>query len=386
MTQAIPYWRLSGFYFFYFATLGGFLPFWSLFLKDTGFNPLEIGELTALLVGTKIIAPNIWGWISDHTGKSLRFIRIASFLAAVIFSGFLFRSGYLWFALITISFSFFWNAALPQFEAATLFHLQNEPHRYSRIRLWGSVGFILSVLGIGRLLDFIDISLLPMIITGLLFCIWLMTLITPETRNTAKQETSIKLLKILKNPEIIAFFFVYMLLQMAHGPYYVFFSIYLNDFNYSVTTTGLLWALGVTAEILLFLFMRRLLKIFSLRHILLLSIVLSVMRWSLIAWGIEHLELLLFAQLLHAATFGATHVVAIHLVHEYFGVQHQGKGQALYTSVSFGLGGMLGSFFSGYLWDIIGAHYVYSLAAMCCALALIIATIWVGREKHPDFA
>ena len=166
--MSVPYWRLSGFYFFYFATLGVFLPYWSLYLKDSGFSPIEIGELSALLVGTKIIAPNLWGWIADHTGKSLRIIRIASFFAALLFVGFLLAQHYFWFAWITIAFSFFWNAVLPQFEAVTLFHLKNEPHRYSQIRLWGSIGFIVSVLGIGWLLDSRPIVLLPVVITALL--------------------------------------------------------------------------------------------------------------------------------------------------------------------------------------------------------------------------
>lgn len=386
MPKAIPYWRLSGFYFCYFSTLGGFLPYWGLYLEAIGFNALQIGELSALLIGTKIIAPNFWGWISDHTGKSLRFIRIASFLAAVLFAGLIVKTGYFWIAIITISFSFFWNAALPQFEAATLFHLQEQTYRYSQIRLWGSIGFIASVLGVGWFLEYKAITNLPIIITMLLVSIWIFTLLTPETHRPVTRETGIALRQILKRTEIIAFLLVYMLLQMAHGPYYVFFSIYLEQHLYTTTLTGLLWAFGVVAEIVLFLLMKKLLHKFSLRSILLVSIVLSICRWLLIAWGVQYFWLLLFAQCLHAATFGATHVVAIHLVHQYFGEHHQGKGQALYTSMSFGLGGMFGSLYSGYLWDLVGAHLVFSIAAVCCVIALIIAGIWVGKEKQTQFA
>jgi PPP family 3-phenylpropionic acid transporter len=386
MHADVPYWRLSGFYFCYFSTLGSFIPYWSLYLKDTGFNALEIGELTALLVGTKIIAPNIWGWLADYSGKSLRLIRYAAFLAAVVFSGLLFKSGYFWVALITVAFSFFWNATLPQYEAATLYHLKDQAHRYSQIRLWGSVGFIVAVLGVGRFLDDLGISLLPYLITAFLVSIWLLTLITPETSYAVKASHAVSIFKLLKRAEIVAFLLVYMLLQMAHGPYYVFFSIYLHENLYSASLTGLLWALGVSAEIVLFIFMRRILSRLTLRFILLVSIVLSLARWLLIAWGVEDLWILICAQVLHAASFGATHVVAIHLVQQYFGIHHQGKGQALYTSVSFGLGGMLGSLYSGYLWDRIGAQYVFTIAAFCCALAFILAAIWVGKEKQADFA
>ena len=379
--MSVPYWRLSGFYFFYFATLGAFLPYWNLYLKDSGFNPAQIGELSALLAGTKIIAPNLWGWIADHTGKSLRIIRIASLFAALIFSGFLYVRGYLGFAWVTLGFSFFWNAALPQFEAVTLFHLKTESFRYSRIRLWGSVGFIVTVLGIGRILDSQDISILPFINLALLLAIWLASLMTPEVRVPVHEKTADGIIGIIKKPEVLAFFAVYMLMQFAHAAYYVFYSIYLNQHHYTASLTGLLWALGVVAEIVLFIFMARLLKRFSLRVILLSSVWLSIVRWLLIAWGANYLGVLVFAQLLHAATFGATHAAAIHLVHNFFGHQHQGKGQALYSSFSFGLGGMAGSLFSGYYWDFMGAQFIYSMAAFFCVVAFVIAYIWVGREN-----
>ena len=379
--MTIPYWRLSGFYFFYFATLGGFLPYWSLYLKDAGFNPIEIGELSALLVGTKIIAPNLWGWIADHTGKSLRIIRIAAFFAAVIFAGFLFVHDYVRFAWITIGFSFFWNAVLPQFEAVTLFHLKSDAHRYSRIRLWGSIGFIVTVLGIGGLLDSQPVRLLPLVIVVLLIFNWWLALITPEAKTVHHEPAPLGMWQIIKKPEVLAFLAVNILLQVAHAPYYVFYSIYLKHYHYSATVTGLLWALGVLAEIVLFAYMSRLLKHCTLRAVLLLSLALATGRWLMIGWCPDYLGVLIFAQLLHAATFGGAHVAAIHLVHRYFGDRHQGKGQALYSSLSFGLGGMLGSLYSGYYWESLGPRFVYTMAAISCGIAFVIAYLWVAKEN-----
>ncbi|NNF97645.1 MAG: MFS transporter, partial [Halobacteria archaeon] len=62
----MPYWRLSGFYFFYFASLGALLPYWGLYLKSQGYDITAIGDLMAIIMATKIISPNIWGWIADH--------------------------------------------------------------------------------------------------------------------------------------------------------------------------------------------------------------------------------------------------------------------------------------------------------------------------------
>lgn len=377
----VPYWRLSGFYFFYFSALGAFLPYWSLYLAHHGYSAQQIGELMALLVGTKVVAPNLWGWVADHTGKSLGIIRAASFMAAALFCGFLLPLDFFGYACVTVLYSFFWNASLPQFEAATLFHLRAQSHRYSQIRLWGSVGFIASVVVIGYWLDRQPISTLPYAIIGLLFAIWLMSLLTPDAPAMQHESAAPNLLQILKKPEVVAFFIVNLLQQLAHGPYYTFFSIYVRDHQYSPALTGILWSLGVGAEIVVFMLMPRLLRRVSLRSVLLVSLALSALRWLLTAYYVQNHYWLLFAQLLHAASFGAMHVVAIHLVHRYFGNRHQGKGQALYSSISFGLGGMFGSLFSGRYWDLLGGQAIFLLAAIVCILASLIALLWVGREN-----
>lgn len=379
----VPYWRLSGFYFFYFATLGSLLPFWSLYLKHNGFSAEQIGELTAMLVATKIIAPHLWGWLADRTGRSLVLIRITALLSLLMFSGFLYRHDYLWVAGVTVAFSLFWNATLPQFEAATLHHLSSQPQRYSHIRLWGSIGFIAAVLGIGRLLDLLGIAHLPLIIGGLLGLNWLMALITPEARRPEARKANGGVLPLLFKPELLAFLTVYMLLQVAHGPYYTFYSVYLKQHGYSATETGLLWALGVVAEIFVFVWMSRLLRRIGPRVLLLSSLTLSMGRWLMIAYGADYTPVIVSAQVLHAASFGVAHVVAMQLLHGYFGSGHQSKGQALYSSLSFGLGGMLGSYYSGLAWETLGGGEVFVVAGWVSGLALLIAFIGVARHKPP---
>jgi len=376
----LPYWRLSSFYWFYFAALGAFIPYWGLYLKQIGFDTVQIGELSALLVGCKIVAPNCLGWIADHTGKSLPLVRLASFLATLGFCGFLYAQNYQEYVFATLVFSFFWSSALPQFEAATLAHLQHEAHRYSQIRLWGSIGFIAAVLGVGALIDWQPLTILPAIMITLLSGIGISALIVPEARSISQDNQALRLWCILKKPEVIAFFVVCMLLQTAHSPYYVFYSIVLKEHDYSSTIIGGLWALGVVAEIVLFIFMRRILARCSLRALLLTSISLAIVRWLLIANLADSSFWLLAAQLLHAMTFGGAHIASIHLVHRYFGSHHQGKGQALYNSFSAGLGGMVGSYASGYYFDVIGATGIYTAAAFFCALAFLIAYLWIGRD------
>jgi MFS transporter, PPP family, 3-phenylpropionic acid transporter len=380
--MSIPYFRLSGYYFFYFATLGAFIPYWNLYLKHCGFNAGQIGEFSALIVGTRIISPNLVGYLADRTGKNLPIIRMTSLYTVLIFAYFLFPQNYFHLVLITAGFGLFWNASLPQFEAVTLFHLKDQTHRYSQIRLWGSVGFVIAVIGFGRFLDNHPVTQLPIIITVLLIGSWFTTLITPEAKPIKHVTATVGLLQILKKPEVLAFLAVNCLLQISHGPYYVFYSIYLNDNHYSSTIIGFLWALGVCAEIILFMSMRHLLKHFSLRTMLLLSLSLSAIRWLMIAWCANSLVGLLIAQLLHAASFGSTHVIAITLVHKYFGEQHQGKGQALYSSISFGLGGMIGSLYSGHYWNLLGPQFIYTTAALCCVIAFVVTYLWLEPENN----
>ena len=131
----VPYWRLSGFYLFYFASLGALIPYWSLYLKDLDFSARDIGTLMAIVMATKIISPNVWGWIADHTGKSMFIVRIGCLLATLCFAGVFFGNHFWWLVLVMVAFSFFWNAALPQLEATTFNHLGEHSHRYSGIRL-----------------------------------------------------------------------------------------------------------------------------------------------------------------------------------------------------------------------------------------------------------
>lgn len=378
--MSTSYWRLSGFYLFYFATLGAFLPFWNLYLQHLGLDAVQMGNLSGVLVGTRIVAPNFWGWIGDRSGKCLRLIRIVLFFSALLYAGFFFGNDFVWLAACTLSFGLFWNAALPLFEAVTLAHLHDDAHRYSQIRLWGSVGFVVSVVGLGWWFDRSSITQLPTFIVTLLVCNWMMTLSVPPVSVRHAHEGGDGVGAVLKRPEVIAFLIVSMLLQAAHGPYYVFYSVYLQQLHYSPVMIGSLWALGVLAEIVLFLFMRPLLARFSLRSILLCSLFCATVRWLVIAWCPNQLTLLAEAQVLHAASFGAAHVAAIHLVQDYFGTQNSGKGQALYSSFSFGLGGMFGSLGSGYYWDSLGAPVIFSVASLLSLVALTIAAFCIGRS------
>ncbi len=378
----MPYWRLSGFYLFYFALIGALIPYWSLYLKDLGFSAQDIGILMAVMLATKIVSPNVWGWIADHTGKRMLIVRVGCLLAAVSFSGVFLGDSYWWLVLVMLVFSFFWNATLPQFEVITFNYLGQQSHRYSSIRLWGSVGFIVTVIVLGPVLDLQGVAILPVILMMLFVGMWLSSLLVPEKASQHLPLTHEPLLKVLRRPEVLALLVVCFLLQASHGPYYTFYTIYMEDHGYSRTLIGQLWALGVVAEVGVFLLMHRWVPRFGLRNLLLVSLGLTALRWMLIGQFPELTAVMIFAQILHAASFGIYHAVAIQLVHRYFTGRNQGRGQALYSSISFGAGGAMGSFASGLGWETIGPANVYWVAALLALLAFFVAAVWIRPARE----
>jgi PPP family 3-phenylpropionic acid transporter len=376
----MPYWRLSSFYFFYFAALGALVPYWGLYLQSRGFDAVAIGSLMALLMATKIVAPNVWGWLGDHLGHRMVIVRLASLIAALVFVAMFWAEGFWGIALVMLSYSFFWNASLPQFEVVTFSYLGEQVKRYSLLRLWGSVGFIVSVILLGVLIDLKGTEVILWAVLATYLGIFLVSLSISDPVATPHALDQGSIFQVLKQPAILAFFVAVFLMQAGHGPYYAFYSIYLEAHGYSKITTGLLWGVGVLAEVLLFLFMHRLLKHSEASRILVVSLLLAAVRWLMVGYFPDSLWVLFAAQLLHAATFGSFHAAAIHLVHHYFQGRHKGRGQALYASLSFGAGGAIGSLGSGFMWQHAGASLTYTVAAAVSLVGALVAWRYLDRS------
>lgn len=387
--QAIPYWRLSGFYFFYFAVVGTLIPYWGIYLKSLGYSSQDVGIISAIIMATRVIAPNFWGWLADHTQQRLRIIRLGSLAASIIFAGILLDQRYWWLVLVVSCYTFFWHAVLPQFEVITLGYLGNNYHRYGQIRLWGSIGFMAAVVGLGLVFDIMPIRFLPLFILSFLILIWLSSLSLKDLSEKKMDGQRQKFSTLVLQPTILCFLVASFLLQLSHGPYYTFYTLYLvENYGYSSTATGLLWALGVLAEVAIFIVMHKLLQRFSLRFLMLFSLLVTSARWLFIAYGAESLLVLLFAQLLHACSFGIAHAVSIELVRTHFKGANQGQAQAMYSSFSFGAGGAAGALIGGILWDY-SAATTFMLAAIAALVAYVLCYFWlhpvhpvVGRVHH----
>lgn len=379
--NALPYWRLSNFYFFYFGLLGATAPFLGLYFEHLGFSPARIGELLAIPMLMRCLAPNLWGWLGDTTGRRLAIVRLGAFCTLATFVMILVDQSYAWLALVMALHAFFWHAVLPQFEVITFGHLREQATRYSRIRLWGSIGFICSVVGLGQLFQRISLDAYPWALILVMSGILLSSLLVPPAppATSPMQSDGRGFLAQLLRPGVLAFFACVGLMQLSHGPYYSFLSIHLEALGYARGTIGLLWALGVVAEILLFLVVGRLLARFTLKQILLASFLLAALRWLLLGQLAEHWPVLILAQILHAATFGSFHVAAVHFVQRSFALNQQGQGQALYATLS-GVGGALGALYAGYCWKDLGAGPTFVIAS----LAALAAAGIIAHRLHEE--
>jgi MFS transporter, PPP family, 3-phenylpropionic acid transporter len=379
VSQALPHRQLAGFYFFYFAYIGAFAPFFSLYLDDVGLSPLEIGVVMALPALTRIIAPHLWGWLADASGRHMKLVRAASLAGLACWLGIFVSPAFLWICAVVFAAGFFLSAALPVMEAATLTHLGERTGGYGEIRLWGSIGYIVAVVGAGYALDLFPVRVLLWIVSLTLAGSLLLACLVPEAKTAPHAVDQQPIAQVLSRPEVMALIVACALMAMAHGPYYAFYSIHVVEHGYSKSLTGWLWAFGVVCEIAIFLRLSRLYAAFSLRNILIWSFALSVVRFLAIGWGADSLALLLFAQTLHAASFGTFHAAAIGIVHRLFRGRHQARGQAIYGSLTFGVGGTIGSLASGYLWERTGPALTFSVAA-ACALAGLVLIMWKLRE------
>lgn len=376
---AAPYGRLAGFYFAYFATVGALAPYFNLYLEALEFSPGEIGQATAMLVAGRIVAPTLWGWVADRSGRRLLVVRSTLLLAALAFALVFGTRQFAPMAGVLLLYGLFWSASLPQFEAITLNHLGAHVEEYSRIRLWGSVGFIATASLLGALLERIGIDWLPAILLALITSVWVSSLIARAPPTSPVPAAVLSLRRVLLQPKVLALLATLLLMQLSYGPYYAFYTIFLDHHGYRRITIGLLWSLGVVAEIALFLVMRRLLPAWGLQRLMLVSLAAGLVRWVMIGEGVDLLWVLILAQILHAATFGMHHVAAVQYVHQYFTGPLQGRGQALYSSIAYGLGGAVGAYATGHLWTVIGPALTYIVAATLCALAWVIA--WRGLRE-----
>ncbi len=381
--QLLPFAALSA---TYFAHIGFFNPYLPLWLKSQGLSLLVISLLTVVPAVTRLIGPYAWGALSDHTGERVKLLRYGATAALVLSLGLWVDGGVAWLALVLFLMFLHTSAMMPMSEAA-MAHLVSaggafDARRYGRVRLWGSLGFLVTVFAAGAWFEHYGLGHFPAwTVLSLLAVVGAVWWLPDLKEELAAHDRKRPVGPILRQRAVQWFFASAFFHVLAHMGVYIYFSLHLDALGYSKTVIGLMWGISVVVEIVWFFTQSRWLPRLSLTAWLLLCAALTVLRMGLTAGGAALWPVLLLAQSLHAFTFAAHHTVCIALLSHHFPGSLRGRGQALYSVLAYGVPGVLGGLAGGALATRYGLASVFWAGLVCAALATGCA--WqVWRQLH----
>jgi len=371
----------------YFAHIGFFNPYLPLWLKDLGLSLVAISVLTSVQAATRLFAPYAWGWLSDHTGERVRLMRIGAAVALASACLLWLDLSPLWLGVVLFVMFTHTSAMMPMSEAA-MAHLVSQggafdAKRYGRVRLWGSIGFLLTVFAAGAWFEAFGMHQFPSMTILSLLAVMASVWWLPDVKETLHAEHERPAVwPVLRQAPVRWFFMSAFAHVLSHIGIYVFFSLYLDALGYSKTLIGVMWAVSVLVEIAWFFWQSRWLHRFPLSGWLLLAAAAMVLRMVLTAAWADVLWVLVLAQALHALTFAAHHTASVAMVSHHFPGRLRGRGQALYTVIAYGFPGVLGGLVGGVISERWGLATVF-WASVLTSLLAVAATWKVWRHHHP---
>jgi PPP family 3-phenylpropionic acid transporter len=370
------------FLFVYYAFMGTLTTYAPLYFAFHGVSAAEAGILMSLVQVMRIVGPTLWGWVADHTSRRVLVLRMTALGALLAFSGIAFGSNFLQFFVAMVCLNLFTSAQAPLAEALMLAEMRGDTSRYGRVRLWGSLGFVAAVMEAGVLLDRLGVAALPWLAGAVLLLVLAQTLRIREAPRADGAHVAPPLLEVMRKPAVIAFFAQAALMVAAHTSLYAFYSLYLERAGYGKAVTGAMWSLGVLAEVVFFYFQAGVMRRAGVRAMMMASFAVAVLRFAAIGFGPGWLAVLVLAQLLHAFTFAAHHCASITAMQRWFGGALQARGQALFMSIAYGIGGTFGGLFMSWCWETLGPQSVYGAAAGLALLAAGAAGLFWRWERE----
>jgi len=368
-------------YFFYFAVMGVYLPFFNLYCYHIGFDAFEIGSISAIRSVVLVLFSIIWGGIADRTLTRRPLYILFNFISAGLWAFFLFTTEFWPMMAIMILYGLFYSPLIAFLEAFTMDVLRDAKSAYGKVRAWGSIAFICTVITLGKLIAIYTIDIIIVLILAGSTLQAVCAIKIPSTK-APKKAALTSHYKSLFNRPVITFLFCAFLMLVSHGAYYGFFSIHLERLGYDSTFIGIAWALASIAEILVMLKSEKLLRRIALENILTFSCLVAGLRW--IALGhIQSAAAILVSQLAHAVTYGTFHMASILYIDTMTPEDAKTTGQAINNAVTYGLGLMAGFFLSGYLFDRVGSSYLFNLSGVIALTAgLILGMMLRKSRKH----
>ena len=393
---------LSWFFFSYFAFIGALNPYFALWLQAQGYSAGDIGLLLAIPPIMRVFGPTSWGRLADRTGKRVRWLRLMAHASAI---------GLVVLALAPwAGWAKFWVAGLglvllhamlsgqvPLTESLLLQKIAPQVQLYGRVRLYGSIGFIVAVLALGPILDAVGIQYLLGLSAALLAAhivgSWWLVDIKPAAVSEHKPVKT-DLWALSRLPFVPAFLGASFLMVFGHMGLYIYLSLYLEAVGYSKTMIGLLWALSAVGEVGYFWWQARL-KTSPVngytRSYWVAALRFGVMAAAAVPLGAP-LWLLIPLQLLHTVTFGMHHAASMALVRQLFPASAGSTANALFNTITYGVAGSVGALACSALWHTFGADVlhaaraVFGLSALACLLGGLLAWRLRGAMRAAGLA
>ena len=375
--------RLALFYLAYFAYVGAFTPYFPLYLSARGLTPAELAAVLAMPQLARIFAPTFGGWLADRHDARRAVVVVSCAALAAGFAAIPYVPGFVGITALVAAASLLSAGGLPLVEAITLSTLAGRSGHYGPIRLWGSIGFIVAVLLVGAWLDDHAAATLPALLLGLALAALAVSVALPAGSGASPRPSGALETPGSSSASVWALIGAGFCMAAAHGALYAFFTLHLQRLGYSGKSIGALWTLGVLAEIVVFFYLPALFRRFSLSAILIASLLAAVVRFAAIGWAAAYLAVLVVAQLLHAATFGAFHAASVAAVQRLFSASAHARGQALFSSRAYGGGGAAGALLAGWAWEAGGPALTFSFAAGSAALGASLL-LWLRPMKRYD--
>jgi PPP family 3-phenylpropionic acid transporter len=374
-------------FFAYFAFVGMFSPYLSLWFDARGLSIGQIAVLMSLPQVLRIVAPPFWGWLADRGGRRVLLLRGTALASLAVLLAFPLADGMSGYVLLMLSLFFLTAAQMPVGEAIALGLAQGDAGRYGRMRVWGSVGFVATVLAGGPLLDRFGLDALPWLMAAAMALLVLVTFRLREPAAVGPSRGGVSLGERLREPAVMLFLASAFLMVFAHAALYAFYSLFLERLGFSRTAIGIMWAVGVVCEIALFVMQRRLFDRFTPMRLLAFSFLVCALRFAMIGASEGALVVLVAAQVMHAITFGLHHSASMAVLHRWFEPAQQGRAQAAFIVVAYGLGGAIGGLTAGQLWERVSPSAAFFAAAAAGGIGwvavVMAARLDFGRAPTP---
>ena len=365
--------RYAAFYGAVFLVVGIYQPFWPVFLKSRGLSAAEIGLVFALTSWIRIVTTPVIAQIADRSGRTKATLVALAALCLVIFTGFFEARGFWPILLVMLPAAVCFQPMIPLAESQTMAAVLRDRLDYGRIRLWGSLAFILSTIGAGTLITGRAPELVFYLVLGALALTLLAALALPAAPARRHEGAPLTPLNLLRDRRFLLFLGAASLNQASHAVYYGFSALHWKAAGLSEATIGWLWAEGVAVEVLLFAFSGRVMARASPATLLALAALAGMLRWTLLATSTD-LALLIAVQALHALTFGAAHLGAMHFLARAAPPGLAATAQSLYSALSSGVAMGLAMLLAGALYEAAAGRAFLAMTVLSTA-GLILALV-----------